>query len=182
MSKQPIVPGQFRLTTLQVHNWGTFSGLHTVHVAREGFLVFGPSGSGKSTLIDAVSSILGPSGRPRFNAAATESGKKSGRDLVTYCRGAWQKEHDAELDDVTRSYLRPGAIWSGVGLHFSDANGTEFTAIRIMCLSAKAATPADIRTASSSCPGLWTSRSANHWATTRHRRRQRRNCSPSALP
>lgn len=154
MSKQPIVPGQLRLTTLQVHNWGTFSGLHTVHVAREGFLVFGPSGSGKSTLIDAVSTILGPSGRPRFNAAATESGKKSGRDLVTYCRGAWQKEHDAELDDVTRSYLRPGAIWSGVGLHFSDANGTEFTAIRIMCLSAKASTPADIKNRFLLLPGF----------------------------
>ncbi|WP_276848399.1 ATP-binding protein [Corynebacterium pyruviciproducens] len=86
-----IAPGQYRLTTLQVYNWGTFNGLHTVDVARAGFLIFGPSGSGKSTLIDAVSTILGSPGRHRFNAAATESGKKSGRDLVTYCRGAWQK-------------------------------------------------------------------------------------------
>ncbi|MGM5594658.1 ATP-binding protein [Corynebacterium glucuronolyticum] len=26
--------------------WGTFNGLHTVDVARAGFLIFGPSGSG----------------------------------------------------------------------------------------------------------------------------------------
>lgn len=182
MSKQPIVPGQLRLTTLQVHNWGTFSGLHTVHVAREGFLVFGPSGSGKSTLIDAVSTILGPSGRPRFNAAATESGKKSGRDLVTYCRGAWQKEHDAELDDVTRSYLRPGAIWSGVGLHFSDANGTEFTAIRIMCLSAKASTPADIKNRFLLLPGFVDLKECEPLGHDQAQERPRRNCSPSALP
>lgn len=54
-----IAPGQYRLATLQVYNWGTFNGLHTVDVARAGFLIFGPSGSGKSTLIDAVSTILG---------------------------------------------------------------------------------------------------------------------------
>lgn len=41
-----IAPGQYRLTTLQVYNWGTFNGLHTVDVARAGFLIFGPSGSG----------------------------------------------------------------------------------------------------------------------------------------
>ena len=40
-----IAPGQYRLTTLQVYNWGTFNGLHTVDVARAGFLIFGPSGS-----------------------------------------------------------------------------------------------------------------------------------------
>lgn len=140
-----IAPGQYRLTTLQVYNWGTFNGLHTVDVARAGFLIFGPSGSGKSTLIDAVSTILGSPGRHRFNAAATESGKKSGRDLVTYCRGAWQKEHDAELDDVTRSFLRPGPMWSGVGLHFSDGDSGEITAIRIMCLTANTTTQSEVK-------------------------------------
>lgn len=140
-----IAPGQYRLATLQVYNWGTFNGLHTVDVARAGFLIFGPSGSGKSTLIDAVSTILGSPGRHRFNAAATESGKKSGRDLVTYCRGAWQKEHDADLDDVTRSFLRPGPMWSGVGLHFSDDDGGEITALRIMCLTANTTTQSEVK-------------------------------------
>ena len=54
------IPGQFRLSSIQVYNWGTFSGVHTVPVAREGYLVTGASGSGKSTLIDAVSAVLVP--------------------------------------------------------------------------------------------------------------------------
>ncbi|MCI6207292.1 MAG: ATP-binding protein [Corynebacterium glucuronolyticum] len=144
MSKT-IAPGQYRLATIQVYNWGTFGNLHTVDVAREGFLIFGPSGSGKSTLIDAVSTIIGVPGHHRFNAAATEAGKRSGRDIVTYCRGAWQKEHDAELDDVTRSFLRTGAMWSGVGLHFSDGIGGDVTAIRIMCLTANTTTQSEVK-------------------------------------
>ena len=64
------LPGQFRLSQIQVYNWGTFDNLHCVEVPREGFLITGPSGSGKSTLIDAISTILVPPGKIRFNAAA----------------------------------------------------------------------------------------------------------------
>ena len=62
------IPGQFRLSSIQVYNWGTFSGVHTVPVAREGYLVTGASGSGKSTLIDAVSAVLRI---PALNRAVT---------------------------------------------------------------------------------------------------------------
>ena len=33
---------QFRMRRLQVHNWGTFSGLHDIPIAERGFLVVGP--------------------------------------------------------------------------------------------------------------------------------------------
>ena len=42
---------QFRMTRLQVYNWGTFSGLHDVPISERGFLFVGRSGAGKSTLL-----------------------------------------------------------------------------------------------------------------------------------
>lgn len=137
--------GQFRLAEIQVHNWGTFDGLHRVPVARDGFLITGPSGSGKSTLIDAVSTILVPPAQVRFNAAAGASGgQRSGRNLVTYCRGAWRREHAAEVDELTQSFLRTGPVWSGVLLRYDDGAGQSATALRLMYLSADAHSPADV--------------------------------------
>ncbi|STC69777.1 ATP-binding protein [Corynebacterium pilosum] len=139
------IEGQFRLARIQVYNWGTFNNLHTVHVAREGYLITGASGSGKSTLIDAVSTILVPPIKRKFNAAASDTAKSSGRDLITYCRGAWRREHSLEVDELTRSYLRTGATWSGVNLTYSDGLGTEVSAVYIMYLNANAHAAADVK-------------------------------------
>ena len=138
------IPGQFRLSSIQVYNWGTFSGVHTVPVAREGYLVTGASGSGKSTLIDAVSAVLVPPSTMRFNAAAQDPGTKSGRNLITYCRGAWRREHSEDIDELTQSYLRTGATWSGVALTYEDGEGATVTALRLMFLSAHCHQPTDI--------------------------------------
>ena len=48
------IPGQFRLSSIQVYNWGTFSGVHTVPVAREGYLVTGASVSTQRLRIPAL--------------------------------------------------------------------------------------------------------------------------------
>ena len=138
------IPGQFRLSSIQVYNWGTFSGVHTVPVAREGYLVTGASGSGKSTLIDAVSAVLVPPSTMRFNAAAQDPGTKSGRNLITYCRGAWRREHSEDIDELTQSYLRTGATWSGVALTYDDGEGAAVTALRLMFLNAHCHQPTDI--------------------------------------
>lgn len=138
------LPGQFRLAQIQLFNWGTFDGLHTVDIAREGFLITGPSGSGKSTLIDAVSAVLIPPSTLRFNAAA-DAAAKSGRDLVSYCRGAWRREHSAEVDELTQRFLRVGATWSGVALRYDDGEGHSISACRIMFLNAHAHSAADIK-------------------------------------
>ena len=76
---------QFRMTRLQVYNWGTFSGLHDVPISERGFLFVGRSGAGKSTLLDAFSALLVPPRWIDFNAAAREA-DRSGRDrnLVSY--------------------------------------------------------------------------------------------------
>jgi uncharacterized protein YPO0396 len=46
LQRNLIAPEQFRMTRLQLYNWGTFSDLHDVPIAREGFLFVGNSGSG----------------------------------------------------------------------------------------------------------------------------------------
>lgn len=143
MTATVINPGQFRLAQMQVYNWGTFSNLHTVEVGREGFLVTGGSGSGKSTLIDAVSALIVPATKVHYNAAAQEGGTRSGRNLVTYCRGAWRREHSDEYHELKQSYLRDGATWSGINLVYFD--GTEYlSAVRLMHLGASCMSPAEI--------------------------------------
>ncbi|OFT81690.1 ATP-binding protein [Corynebacterium sp. HMSC29G08] len=137
------IPGQFRLSRIQVYNWGTFNGLHSIDIAREGYLITGSSGSGKSTLIDAISALLVPPSKRSFNAAA-DNQKRSGRTMITYCRGAWRREHSEDLDELTRSYLRLGATWSGVVLRYDNGLGQTVTACRLMFLSANAHTDQDI--------------------------------------
>ena len=55
-----FVREQFRMTRLQVYNWGTFSGLHDVPISERGFLFVGRSGAGKSTLLKAVAGLVRP--------------------------------------------------------------------------------------------------------------------------
>ncbi|GAC56645.1 hypothetical protein GOHSU_12_00350 [Gordonia hirsuta DSM 44140 = NBRC 16056] len=109
--------GQYRLARIQVVNWGTFDGYHQIPVARDGYLITGGSGSGKSTLLDAISAVLMPGDRVKFNAAAQES-DRSGRSLVSYIRGAWRRDTDADSDVLVSSYLRDGATRSAIALTY----------------------------------------------------------------
>ena len=58
----------FRLTRLEVFNWGTFDGrVWTLRADGRNVLLTGATGSGKSTLVDAVTTlqprcVLGPGG------------------------------------------------------------------------------------------------------------------------
>ena len=63
-------PGQMRLALVQVVNWGTFHGAHTMHVDRSGTLLTGNSGVGKAGLFDAM--LRGVDARPRSNEAAAQ--------------------------------------------------------------------------------------------------------------
>lgn len=127
-------PGQHRLARVQVVNWGTFDGYHQFPVARRGFLITGNSGSGKSTLLDGISAVLMPSGSVKFNAAAQET-DKSGRNLVSYIRGAWRRDTDADTDTLVSSYLRDGATVSAIALTYrTDDDGTPTTLVKLMHL------------------------------------------------
>lgn len=95
---------QYYLKRLQLANWGTFSGIHTIDIAQRGHLFVGGSGSGKSTILDAMSVLLTP-GRINFNAAARQGEKRSDRSFMSYIRGAWSSEQDSDGKAATK-FLR----------------------------------------------------------------------------
>ncbi len=74
----------FRLRTLEVFNWGPFSGLHQAEIDPGGTAIIGMTGSGKTTLIDAFVTLLAEA--PKYNLAST-GGHESDRSLISYVRG-----------------------------------------------------------------------------------------------
>jgi uncharacterized protein YPO0396 len=115
---------QFRLRRLQVLNWGTFSGLHEIPVAADGFLFVGRSGSGKSTLLDAFTALLIPPLWRNFNAAAREGDRgRADRNLLTYVRGAWADQSSADSGEILTRMLRTATTWSALVAEYADGNG-----------------------------------------------------------
>ncbi|MFV2142752.1 ATP-binding protein [Isoptericola sp. G70] len=135
-------PGQWRLERVELVNWGTFHGHHRIDVARQGFLLTGASGSGKSSLVDAITAVLTPRGKTRFNAAAADATTRAGdRTVLSYVRGAWRRGTDADTGEIATQYLRPGATWSAIALRYGDgthdADGAPRTATLIKLFHVK---------------------------------------------
>ena len=125
-------PGQWRLAEVELVNWGTFSGHVAVDVARAGHLFTGASGSGKSSLLDAIAAVLTPDRWLRLNAAAQDgSSRLSDRTLMSYVRGAWNKEADETADRATTTYLRSKATWSGVLLRYENLREEPVAVMRV---------------------------------------------------
>ena len=102
--------GQFRLTRLQVVNWGSFAGYRDLPVDERGVLFTGPSGAGKSQLLDAHSVALLPRTLQQFNASAdltARGSKQAARTMADYVRGRWS-ENDDEHGQAQPLYLRGG--------------------------------------------------------------------------
>ena len=124
---------QYRVSRLSVWNWGTFSQLHSVEFAWDGHLILGPSGAGKSTLQDAMSAMLVPPQKVRFNAAA-EEGERGGRDrtLMSYVRGAWAERGEEGSRETAKQFLRDGATWSAIALEYRNRQGRVLTLVRVL--------------------------------------------------
>lgn len=121
-----IHPGQWRLSEIQLVNWGTFAGYTRIPVGRLGHLFTGDSGSGKSSILDAVATVLTPSRALHFNAAAQDASVRGeDRTLVSYVRGAYSRALDEETGDAVTTYLRTGATWSGILLRFATESGRQ---------------------------------------------------------
>ncbi|HEY0637401.1 MAG TPA: SbcC/MukB-like Walker B domain-containing protein [Pseudonocardiaceae bacterium] len=124
--------GQFRLTRLQVVNWGTFWGYQDLAVDERGVMFTGPSGSGKSSLMDAHSAVLLPTHDQRFNASAdltARGAKRATRSVADYVRGAWSETNDEHEQSRVR-YLRGGRpTWSAVAATYDDGLGSVTTAV-----------------------------------------------------
>ncbi|MEO7497745.1 MAG: ATP-binding protein [Massilia sp.] len=137
---------QFRMTRLQVFNWGTFGGVHDVPISERGFLIVGRSGAGKSTLLDAFSALLVPPRWIDFNAAAREA-DRAGRDrnLVSYVRGAWAAQSDASSGEAATRYLRAATTWSAIALNYHNANGRDVTLVQLFWLRGNSNANADVK-------------------------------------
>jgi energy-coupling factor transporter ATP-binding protein EcfA2 len=137
---------QFRMSRLQMFNWGTFSDLHEIPIAEEGFLFVGRSGSGKSTLLDAISSLLVPPQWLSFNTAAREGdGGRYDRNLAAYVRGAWADKKDADSGEIATHYLRTRTTWSALALEFANRSGRVVTLVQLYWLRGSANRNADVR-------------------------------------
>ncbi|MGV7211257.1 ATP-binding protein [Oxalobacteraceae bacterium A2-2] len=137
---------QFRMTRLQVYNWGTFTELHEVPISGRGFLIVGRSGAGKSTLLDAFSALLVPPRWIDFNAAAREA-DRAGRDrnLVSYIRGAWAAQSDSSSGEYTTRYLREGTTWSALALHYRNGLGQDVVLVQLLWLRGNANGNTDVK-------------------------------------
>lgn len=138
-------PGQWRLERIELVNWGTFGGHHVIDVARKGYLLTGHSGSGKSSVVDAISAVLTPRAKLRFNLAAADGAGSRDRSHVTYIRGAWRRHPDEETGEVTSDYLRQGATWSGIQLTYGDGGAqAPVSLVKLFHLRRGASTPAEV--------------------------------------
>lgn len=133
-------PSQYRMSRLQVFNWGTFSGIYNIPISKQGFLFIGRSGTGKTTLLDAFSALLVPPRWVDFNAAAKETektGRGRDRNLVSYIRGAWAERKDDTSGEIATSYLRPNTTWSALALTYRNTHDQIVTLAQILYLRGK---------------------------------------------
>ena len=83
----------FRLSRLEVFNWGTFDGrVWTLQLDGRNGLLTGDIGSGKSTLVDAITTLLVPANRVAYNKAAGADAKE--RTLRSYVLGHYKSERN----------------------------------------------------------------------------------------
>jgi len=137
---------QFRLRRLQVFNWGTFSGLHDIPTARDGFLFVGRSGSGKSTLLDAFTALLVPPLWRDFNAAAREGDRgRADRNLVTYVRGAWADQSHVDSGEIHTRMLRATTTWSALACEYANDLGQVVSLAQLFWIKGASNRTLDVR-------------------------------------
>ena len=106
-------PKGFRLSKLELWNWGTFDSqngqVYSIEPDGETMLLVGENGSGKSTLVDAILTLLVEPGNKRnYNVAA--GAKKNERNERTYIKGAFRKSISDESTET--KFLRPKGTYS----------------------------------------------------------------------
>lgn len=162
--------GQFRLTRIQVVNWGTFSGYKDLPIDERGVLFTGPSGSGKSSLLDAHSVVLLPGRDQRFNASAdltARGAKQSTRSTADYVRGAWA-ENDDEYGQSQVRYLRGGKpTWSAIGATYDNGLGSVVTGVVIRWFPGTETDGAHLRAVHQIHDGQFDLDALDNWAQNR---------------
>lgn len=132
---------QFRMSRIQLINWGSFHGYHALDIHPGGTLLTGPSGTGKSTLLDGTMTVL-MDRTMAFNAAAHDEGPRRERTFHTYMRG---KIGDRDTDHgKIPLYLREGASWSAIAVTWTNPAGASVTGCRALFITRAGASNTDI--------------------------------------
>lgn len=140
----PADVSQFRLTKIQIFNWGTFNGVVDFIIPRSGYLFLGPSGSGKSTILDAHAAILTPPKWVDFNVAARQDERHSkDRNLITYIRGAWSQQ-TGDSGEYVSQYLRPDTTWSAIAETYRDGTGRVVVLAQVLWVRGKSTASGDV--------------------------------------
>lgn len=141
---------QWRMSRMQVYNWGTFCGYHDFPMMQEDaqgnpavIMITGESGTGKSTLLDAKTAVLMPY-NVRFNAASNRTTKgrarsQTERNVYSYLMGQQDNEVDEDTGETRERFLRDRARsnWSAIVLTFDAAEGGgQFAAARFYYVTA----------------------------------------------
>jgi uncharacterized protein YPO0396 len=101
----------FRLTRLELYNWGTFDEhVWTLHANAKTALLTGDIGSGKSTIVDAVTTLLLPANRISYNKAAGAETRE--RSLRSYVLGFYKSERNEVTGTTKPVGLRDGTKFS----------------------------------------------------------------------
>lgn len=141
---------QWKVQTLQLVNWGGFTGHAGVDFAPTTTLLSGASGSGKSTLLDAYIAVMMDSSVP-FNGASNDAtvGRARSADqrsLLSYLRGKKDIGRDAATGELADQVLRGqnGPTWGAVALTFVDDRDRYYTVARLYYVPRSAARDSDL--------------------------------------
>ena len=103
----------FRLTRLELYNWGTFDQrVWSLDGNARNTLLTGDIGSGKSTIVDAVTTLLLPANRISYNKAAGADTRE--RSLRSYVLGFFKSERNEVTGTTKPVALRDGTKYSVV--------------------------------------------------------------------
>lgn len=148
----------WRLSAIQVSNWGTYDGTHApIRIDERATLLVGKSGSGKSTLLDAYT-LLFNDNDAALNEASNSGNTSTRRSPITYTRGQTGAEpadrtgqggHELaggngfDLRDRTLRGHDPETgraidSASGIAAVFSSTDGQDMTVMRLFYVPAHA--------------------------------------------
>lgn len=96
----------FRLTRLEIYNWGTFDGqIWTIIPDGQTSVLTGANGSGKSTVVDALLTLLVEPRQRNYNMASG-AGSSRERNERTYIRGQYSRSRGDSAIEVRNNTLR----------------------------------------------------------------------------
>ncbi len=132
----------FRLTRLEVLNWGTFDGrVSTLHLDGRNGLLTGDIGSGKSTLVDAITTLFVPAHRISYNKAAGADNRE--RTLRSYVLGHYKSERSEVTGTAKPVSLRDHSVYSVIlGVFHNAGYGQTVTLAQVFWMKEAHGQPA----------------------------------------